>query len=283
MLSIKESLTLQHLVSYHALTNSHLVHLGIGKTTDKVNEKYVTPLREKKLLKSQSFGSIPGKGKLEYFHYLSEKGVRTVAEILRCEPSEIYYPRYGLKFKDDYFHRKMFINFHIYLRQWVDKKERRELEFFNPYYQKTKDNKSISINQFVFKKDFHLPLNYPISAEPDGIFRFSKKGTEPILCLVEIHNKPDTKSIIRQLGRNITASLNQKIVSERFQYPYDPIILSVHQGTKSLKSVKKRLLEMPDYREKISPALLFGLINELQEDFTNSWVTADGQVSKLFL
>jgi hypothetical protein len=121
-----------------------------------------------------------------------------------------------LRYQNDYFHRKAFIDVHIWLTQWVESHPDAELEFFNPYF--IKDQNRRSINQFRFKpSDYRSPFDR-LTIEPDGVFRV-QKGETALLCAVEVHRKPDSKAILKQLDQHIDAmSADQNLIPERFDH-----------------------------------------------------------------
>jgi len=229
---------------------------------------------------------IAGVGRLERIYFLTETGVKYAAESLRIEPSEIVYPRYGVQFKNDYFHRKLFIDFHISLRLWENQEFDREVEFFNSYYTKGKNKQSI--NMIRFKPSDHLPPHYRKTIDPDGVFRFSKKGLDtPLLCAMELHRKHDTKYITKQLDEHITA-IDQMLLPEYYGQDKPNIVLSVHESLGSFRGVQARLKELPDFKNFL-PYFHFNLTENIETNLkkghgniANGWITADEKPSLLF-
>lgn len=270
------------LATYQYLNTQQFERLGVGKTAKQIRDYTLKHLESVNpaLIKNQDFGVIAGHGRLHKIYYLTPKAIETVADILRCSPEEIVYPQYGIRYANDYFHRSLFVDFHIALRQWIESQETAELEFFQSYYTKYKNqgSKTSSINQLRFKPSDTLPYNHPLTIEPDGIFRFKKDG-KTFLCAVEVHRKADSKYITQQLDRHITA-IDQHLFAERFEQDTPNLVLSVHDSLTSFKSVQKRLLELPDF-ERFIPYFHFALSENLHTNFIN-WVTADNQKSRLF-
>lgn len=292
-LTASDTKALTALATYQYLTAQQMQRIGVGKTAKQVRDytlyhlKHVNPA----LVKDQDFGVIAGKGRLAKIFYLSEKSLNIVADFMRCSPEEIIFPRYGVRYQNDYFHRSLFIDFHIELRQWIEQDETAELEFFNSYYTKHKGrgSRTCSINQYRFKPSDTLPYNYPLTIEPDGVFRMSRGG-KSFLFAVEVHRKSDSKYITQQLDRHITA-IEQNILGEAFNQEQPNLVLSIHESESSFKSVQKRLLALPDFQSFL-PYFHFALLDNkkreedekdytLKKDFTN-WVTADGKPSPLF-
>lgn len=283
MLSLSEHdiRALEALATYQYLTASQMERLGVGK--NRANIRNFTLARLARItpaaVKGYDFGVIPKIGRLERVYHLTERGAKLAADILQCDPSEIVYPKYGLRFQYDYFHRLSLVDFHIGLRKWIAEGLDRELEFFNPYYIKGPSRRSL--NQYLFKPSPHLPAHYRKTIEPDGVFRFrTDRNTLPLLCAVEIHRKPDTKYITEQLDRHITA-MDQMLIAERFENPSANLVLSVHENLSSFRGVQKRIQEIPDF-EPFLPFFHFNLQANARENFTKGWITADESPSTLF-
>ncbi|MEJ1472354.1 MAG: replication-relaxation family protein [Candidatus Sedimenticola sp. (ex Thyasira tokunagai)] len=280
-LSENDNKALFSLASYQYLTASQMERLGVGKNRKTIRDytlRRLTRIRPA-LVGAQDFGMIPGVGRLEVVYFLTEHGAQIVAEQLRCDVSELVYPKHGIRYQDDYFHRIHHVNFHISLRQWVDQRPGAELEFFNSYYTKTKGKKIRSVNQVYFKPNPSLPMHYRKTIEPDGIFRFTASG-KSFLCAMEIHRKPDSKYITKQLDTHMTA-LDQSLLAEQYDHPADNLVLSVHESVSSFKSVQRRLMDNPEF-EKFLPFFHFNLTEYAGADLQGHWITADGKNSSLF-
>lgn len=268
------------LATYQYLNTLQMERLGVGKTAKQIRDHTLKRLERAHLIGSQDFGVIAGKGRLHKIFYLESKSIEIISDLMRCAPEEIVYPKYGIRYANDYFHRSGFVDFHIALRQWVDTQEQAEIEFFHSYYTKYKNRgaKTHSINLLRFKQSNTLPYNYQLTIEPDGIFRLIK-GDKSFLCAVEYHRKPDSKYIAQQLDRQMTA-IDQYLLAERFNQKMPNLVLSIHENQSSFKSVQSRLLALPDF-EKFIPYFHFTLHENLNTSFSN-WVTVNGEKSKLF-
>lgn len=280
-ISFNDEKALIALATYQYLNTLQMARLGVGKTAKQIRDHTLKRLERAHLIKAQDFGAIAGKGRLHKIYYLNHKAISIVANLIQCTPEEITYPKYGIRYTNDYFHRSNFIDYHIALRQWVEKQGNAELEFFNSYYTKYKNrgSKTHSINQLRFRRNDTLPYNHPLTIEPDGIFKLHKDD-QSFLCAVEHHRKADSQYITQQLDRHMTA-IDQNLLAERFDQEQPNLVLSVHENISSFRSVQKRLLELPDF-EPFVPYFHFTLHENLITDFTN-WVTADNQKSILFI
>ena len=279
-ISPNDEKVLAALAVYQYLNTLQMEWLGVGRTAKQIRDHTLKRLERAKLIQSQDFGAVAGIGRLHKIYYLNHKAIDTVADIMRCTTDEIVYPKYGIRYANDYFHRSNFVDFHIALRQWIEAQNDAEIEFFQSYYTKFKNrgSKTHSVNLMRFKPSNTLPYNYPLTIDPDGIFRFMK-GDKSLLCAVEHHRKADSKYITQQLDRHMTA-IDQNLLAEHFNHPAPNLVLSIHESVSSFKNVQKRLTELPDF-ERFIPYFHFTLHENLKTDFTN-WITADRARSKLF-
>ncbi len=281
MLSLSASKALNALATYQFLTAQQMANLGVGRTAKQVRDSTLKKLLQTRrpLIEYKDYGVIAGIGRLARIHYLTPYGVNIVAEMERISPDEITYPKDGAKFQQDYFHRLQFVDFHIGLRQWIDAQEDAELEFFHSYYTKRKVRGVLSsINKHNFKNKNRLPVGHRATFEPDGVFRFDR-GEKTFLCALEVHRKPDSLYIARQLDQYITA-IDQNLLSDHYGQDAANLVLSVHDSKASFNSVRKRLLAIPDF-ERYMSHFHFAVSEEIEKNFT-SWVTADGSRSRLF-
>lgn len=280
ILSENDIKALEALATYQYLSPSQMERLGVGKKREYIRQHTLARLTRGRspLIKYQDFGVIAGKGRLERIYFLTDRGAREAAEIRSCDLTEICYPKYGLRYQNDYFHRKSFVDFHIWLSQWIDAHPNAELEFFNPYF--VKDRNRRSINQFRFKpSDFRSPYDR-LTIEPDGVFRFTK-DEKPYLCAVEIHRKPDTKVIVKQLDQHMEAmQADQNLIAEKFEHNGPIYLLSVYEHQRSFDSVKARLNEMADFAAFRSH-FLFGTMAETVLK-NGDWVTSKNQHANMF-
>jgi hypothetical protein len=230
-------------------------------------------------VKFQDFGVIAGMGRLERIYFLTEQGADVVADFSQRDPADIRYPRYGLRYQNDYFHRKAFIDVHIWLTQWVEAHATASLEFFNPYF--IKDQNRRSINQFRFKlSDYRSPFDR-LTIEPNGVFGI-QKGDTALLCAVEVHRKPDSKAILKQLDQHIDAmSSDQNLIPERFNHHAPCFVRSLHEHLSSFKKVQERLGHMADF-DAFQPSFHFNLMDNIRQN-KGQWTMADGSPSELFV
>ena len=137
-----------------------------------------------------------------------------------------------------------------------------------------------SINQFKFKpSDYRSPFDR-LTIEPAGVFRLHK-GETSLLCAVEIHRKPDSKAILKQLDQhNDAMSADQNLIPERFDHHAPCFVLSVHEHLSSFKKVQERLERMADFQD-FQPSFHFNVMDNIREN-KGKWILADGNPSDLF-
>lgn len=124
----------------------------------------------------------------------------TIAEINRMEISQIKYPKStNTLVKNDFFHRITTIDLMIAYEERVNTTGCTPL-FFDHYFD---TNSSQVKNGFQCKTRIALGGNEFIS--PDCIFAYQHQNAVNLFIL-EISNGLDTKRIVEQLGKNLTAS-----------------------------------------------------------------------------
>jgi len=227
---------LEALGTYHYLSASQMHRAGVGASARTAREKALDPLvkRSKPLVLCQPFGWIAGRGRLESIYQLTPFGARALAELWRCDVSDITYPKTPLKFQRDYEHRKGVIDIHIAFRNWAEQSVDREILRFDPYY--FRPNKR-PLTQFRFKRDVSLPDDYAKVIEPDAIIEFREED-KITLAAIELHWATETRRIAKQLDRHITA-LSQNLISERYNHPDPHVVFSIHKNPTTRRSVQK--------------------------------------------
>lgn len=227
---------LEALGTYHYLSASQLHRSGVGASARTAREKALAPLIQGKrpLAIVQSFGWIPGHGRLESLYQLTQFGARVLAELWRCDEGEIIYPKSALKFQRDYDHRKGIVDLHIALRSWASQNDRRKILRFDPYYFRPGKR---PLTQLRFKPDSNLPTDYARVIEPDAIIEYDD-GETSTLAAIELHWATDTRRIAKQLDRHITA-ISQNLIAERYKRTEPNIVFSIHKNPMTRRSVQE--------------------------------------------
>ena len=106
---------LEELSGFTYLTNSQLLRLGVSKNTRSLNRQ-LRDLSNKKYIRTIRYDGVPRR---ESFYCLTEAGARFVSDRLRISQSRVSYPKSTTGFDRDHAHRKLTIDFHIALVQWI--------------------------------------------------------------------------------------------------------------------------------------------------------------------
>ena len=275
VLSEKPHQALEALTIYRYLTAKQFVSLGIAASPTVARDHVLKKLKQGRypLIKTKDFGRWPGYGRLPHIHYLSQRGVKYLAEINTVSERSIRYPKGGVQFTRDLFHRIAVIDCHIAIRQWA-KENGFEVTQSALYF----DKRGAQRGQGQIC-DTRLDLGNMGMIEPDGIFVL--KFDDFILPLIlEVHRYPDSGRIAQQLNKHgygiHIGSLNSK-----YGVAVSPIILSVHEHEHSMLSVQKRLSEAKGF-ESFEQGYIFNTVEQFKTDMTTGWKYACMKPALLF-
>lgn len=275
---------MEALAEFRYLTAKQLIDIGISKNITSLRDKSLSRLErhKKHFIKSHDFGWIPQRGKLSRVYYLSHNGVKVLADILRVDPKTIEYPKGGVQYSSDYTHRENFIDFHINFKRWAEITGK-ETEFFYSYFDKIGSQKkgkvrSTAKTRVFLKRTVYLQQNDKVFI-PDGLTRY-QDGEKSRLVAVEIHNGLHSQRITQQLLEHVEA-IQQALFSEKFEHESANFVLSIHENESTLKSVKNRLMESPEFQPFL-PLFHFNLQSQTRENFTEGWTLANGEKTALF-
>jgi hypothetical protein len=201
---------------------------------------------------------------------------------LRIDPTGINYPKGGIQFSIDYSHRINFIDFHIAFKCWA-KQQQKDVEFFHAYFDKIGSQRAGTVRSTA-KTRVHLKRTIYTELEdkpfiPDGLTRYQERDKSRLVA-IEIHNGVHSKRITHQLLEHLEA-LDQGLFSRKYQHSKMNFILSVHENQSTLDSVKRRLMERPEFRPLFS-LFLFNRQDQAKKDFSQGWTLADGSKTALF-
>jgi hypothetical protein len=282
------------LTKYRYLTIPHMQTLAIQKNYNAIANKVVTPLAtaEEPLIKhNKAIKLSPTEGRLPYIYSLTEEGVKTVAEYLRCDTKDIIYPKAELRFKLDYFHRCNYISFLIEFEKYFNQKNEKEediSDFFieESYHYFDKGRLKIQIGE----KGNYSPTSLLYETKEDGKIVEKKIETDGIfitgdlqekqIYIAEIHRSPNTKEILSQINRHIEA-MTKGAISNRFGIQKNGYLLSVSTKETTLKNILKRIHLLP-YISSFKEYLLFSHLEKVQKDFSNAWVDFKGDRVHVF-
>jgi len=283
-ITLQQQNVLEALAEFRYLTAQQMIDLGVSKSITSLRDKTLSRLErhKKHFIKSHDFGWIPQKGRLAKIFYLTKNGVKILAEYLRIEPDQIDYPKGGIQFSIDYSHRIHFIDFHIAFKDWAEQ-QKKEIEFFHAYFDKIGNQRAGKVRSTAKTR---VQLERTIYTElkskpfiPDGLTRY-QDGDKSRLVAIEIHNGVHSKRITHQLLEHLEA-LDQGLFSHKYQHKKMNFILSVHENQSTLDSVKRRLMERPEFRP-LAPLFLFNRQDQAKADFSRGWTLADGSKTSLF-
>lgn len=275
--SEKQLRVLEQLGVYRYLTVRQMLQLGIGKTEKEIRDKVLSLLKAKPhaLIQSVDFGFIAGVGRLPQIHHLTKRGALALADLHSIGLDSIQYPIGAVQFSRDYFHRLEFISLHIALRNYAETTGQ-TLEFFHSYFDSTGNQRQAN-SQLI--RDTQVQLKETVII-PDGNFRLAMLDGQTRLFTLELHKGNNTKKILAQL-ENHAFIIENELLADKYQHPFDNYVLSVydHQGT--LEAVKRRFYESQTLKA-YTAHFAFSLWDTVQVRFADGWHKADGQPLRLF-
>ncbi len=283
-LTQQQQAVLEALAEFRYLTAHQMLAMGISKSGHSLRKNTLNRLinTHRKTIKSHDFGWIPQRGRLSRVYYLTNYGAEILAEVLRIDQAQIEYPKGGIQFSSDYTHRMNFIDFHISFKRWAEK-ENKEVDFFHAYFDKVGSQRAGKVRSTAKTRVLLKRTVYTQQDEkpfiPDGLTRYQDKDKSRLVA-VEIHNGTHSKRITQQLLEHLEA-IEQGIFSYKYEHTQANLVLSVHEHQSTLDSVKRRLMERPEFK----PFLRFFLFNKQDQakaDFAKGWTQADGKKTILF-
>jgi len=260
------------LAQYKYLTSSQFVKMGLYKKRGYLTNSLKALIDMKKpLMAKHDFNPI--NGKLESFYYLTKYGRKFLMDELDYTELQIKAPR-GLSpiYLKDYFHRKLTIDFHIDFNTWLEANDGK-LSFFNYYFDKSGNNRSNDMNQYVVALN-KIILDKDNSFIPDVNTIFSIDN-QKYLYLFEQHNGKDTKRLFEQLYVHIIA-ISKGVVSKKYNIKKPHIVVVVCEYESVKKSVIQRLQKERGI-EHYNSFFIFKTNAELEEDFYDNWTLINGK------
>ncbi len=280
----RQQLALEALAEYRFLTVKQMVRLKIGKSETSIRDNILAPLysRYRAPINKQDVGKFLG---ASYVWSLTAKGARDLAEFWEVPEDKVPFPKGGVQFSTQYWHRIAQIDFHIAVNQWAETIGA-EIVLKARDYIKTLENNRAPETKIIFDDG-----NFII---PDGVFGIRFQG-KLFLYALEIHHADSTERITAKL-KNYFKALVEKKISERWNYDLACYVLSVYQeqdlctDTKLTRSqrqsknlefcrnkmeyVKQRLLSDSEF-ERFKPGFYFNSMDQVRSDLTTGWTLAD--------
>ena len=211
------------------------------------------------LVKTHDFGRWPGYGRLPHIHYLTERGAKYLREFSADPEKKIKFPKGGVQFTRDLFHRIAVIDCHIAIRKWA-KSNGFEFTLTALYYDKQGAQRGRG--QIC---DTRLDIGNMGFIEPDAIFCLEKDDfVLPII--LEAHRFPDTGRITEQLNKHGYA-LHLRAMKNKYNLSKDPVLLSVHEHEHTKLSTQKRLIKADGF-EQFLPGFVFNTVEQIKADIS---------------
>ena len=269
---------LRALNEYQYMIGPQMVEIGISKSERSIREKILPRLKKRKnpLVEWKDFGALPKKGRLHTVYCLSKYGAAALAEADGINLNAVEYPRGGIQYVDDYFHRVATVDFHIQLDHWADEAEAK-IKFFTAYFEKVRHGTGRKTQaKFLSKNSIALKDRNIV---PDGIFMFEIAGKKR-LCILEIHYSDKTRRIYDQLTVHMRL-LAEGSINNLYEHDKAPFVLSVYENRGQQENIKKRLLNDPGF-EAFKKLFLFNTIENFKKRFSSGWHYANGEYAKIF-
>lgn len=276
--SIQENV-LRKLAHYKYLTIEQLLNFeDIGTTQYTYLWSHMVSLRDRKkpLVGCNSFPNPnPRKGKVHSVYYLNENGKETLLNDFEYFEDDIRYKIGKHLTVSQYQHRKLSVDYQIYLDKYLSR-YKLETPFYFAYYDTTGNNRT---NQNLRSKT-RISLSDSKHFTPDAVYKIEEASGKSELHLFELYNGKDTKYIIKKLEQHAEAMAFGK-VHEHFNLskdtPYKVIVLCTHKS--ALEGIIKKALGS----QKFAHFYEYFICKDLEsnsitsEDFFEKWVNLYGE------
>lgn len=255
---------LQALAVYRLLTVEQMLHLGLSKNAKSLRDKSLFALRHHGCIQSEKIGSF-----LPDVHHLTAKGAEVIRELEGRDDLAAPSPKrqpFSALFAA---HRFAQVDAQIGFREWVA--ARGDVDIM------------VERQDFVRTPRPATELKVPgleSSVIPDGIFAVERNTGQQAVYLVEVHRATQSKAIAAQLSRYF-AVIQSGAMQQTFDLSANPTICSVHQNEAVLKSVKMRLLALPEF-ERFKQNFVFRRLDDLRQNFRLDWHLADDTAAEPF-
>jgi hypothetical protein len=236
---------LEFLHTYQFLTVEQFLRLGLATYKESIR-RILKRLRTEKqpCVEKTDYGFVPGYGRLSSIFYLTRWGAEILADYNRSDVSGIRYQKSRRLFQNDYFHRLYTVDYHITLREWVEK-ENALVDFFDTYFDKTYVGRAGNpARKLHARTRVTLPKGFIV---PDIIHGLTLANGNQRMTTVEIHNGRDTKRFLSQMERHAQA-LEHGAINEKYKrfIPYSVLWIFEHEST--MQAAAKRLRQREDWQ-----------------------------------
>jgi len=281
VLTIPQQRVLSALARYRYLTVPQMIAAGVGKNESHIRADVLPRLCQRavdNLVEAHEFPHFSAKGRLPRVYTLTRHGADMVADMLRCDPSEVAWPVGGVQYANDFEHRTAYLDAWIAFDAWIAADDRRECLDARHYFDKTGSNRAGAQRmRSVCRID--LPCRRFII--PDGLAYFDT-GSKRRAVALELHNFPDTGRIAKQLAGHIEP-LELDAYSRAFGHDAAGRVLSISTDPALAVRVMDRMLALPGFRESRAFRLIaFNTLEGVKADFGAGWVLADRSPAGIF-
>jgi hypothetical protein len=281
VLTAPQQRALLALARYRYLTVPQMIAAGVAKNDSHIRADVLPRLCRRagdNLVDVHDFPRFSAKGRLPRVYTLTKTGAEVVADMERCDLSEIVYPVGGVQYANDFDHRAAYVDCCIAFDAWIAADERRECLATRHYFDKTGANRSGTTRmRSVCRVD--LPGGRFII--PDGQ-AFFDTGAKRRAVALELHNFPDVGRIAKQLAEYIEDIVTDA-ASRTFGHDAAGRVLSISSDPGLAVRVMDRMLAVPGFRDSRAFNLIaFNTIDSVKADFGGGWVLADRSPAGVF-
>jgi hypothetical protein len=269
---------LETLAKYRYVTPKQFALAGVSDSVQYIRRAVLSSLHNRvrgNLIDCADMGFEPGQKKKSRVYFLTEHGAKIIADYERREVSEIPYPKGGVQYARDYYHREAYIDYLIYFHRWIEKVDGRvftEKHYFDSQGSNRKGTQAHAQTRINLKEEFIVP---------DGLADFEAGGTRRAVA-VEIHRHTDPKRCVEQLEAHMRAVRAESVVG-RFGRSGPSAVFSVATDPSLSERIRARMLEIPEFREHFArfPIFRFASLDAVRADYGTAWVLADGKPAPL--
>ena len=262
---------LEKLSVFQFMTPLQMVNARVSPSIKTVRDKLISQLvkRQMPLVHAYDFGVLPKVGRLSKIYCLSRHGAALLAESWGVDVREVPYPKYGVQFANDYFHRVICVDFHIAFRNWIEDTDG-EVFLYDNYFGKVRAQDGYTSQTAVVLKN-------GLKVIPDSVAMFNDNR----MFALEVHNSKQTAKIIRQLENHLTA-IQERAISVKYNHPRLCPVLSLFTYKGTMEATKKRLLEQRPELIDLKKGFLFNTLDDVKADLRRGWHLIDNSEAPFF-
>lgn len=281
VLTIPQQRVLSALARYRYLTVPQMIAAGVARNVSHIRADVLPRLCQRavdNLVEAHEFPRFSAKGRLPRVYTLTKRGAEMVADMERCDLSQVTWPVGGVQYANDFEHRTAYLDACIAFDAWIAADDRRECLEVRHYFDKTGSNRA-GADRMRSVCRIDLPRRRFII--PDGLAYFDT-GTKRRAVALELHNFPDTGRIAKQLAGHIEP-LELDAYSHAFGHSSAGRILSICTDSALAVRVMDRMMEIEAF--KAAPAfklIAFNTLDNVKNDFGSGWVLADRSPAGIF-